>query len=570
MYGVRRLGEWLLQKGKITPQQLEEALAAQRLTGKRLGETLIDLGFITYDDYYEAQAEQWECPYEPLPEPTIAQAHRVRHWVGMGDATRFMIVPLREEDGALWVATADPNNVEMLDYLRQRTGKVIKVAFSPPERIVRAIARLYSTHEDPEPREEEMQELEVSEDAVDIPDNVAQLEQIVHQAPVVRLVNGILLEAVERGASDIHFEPLEIAMQVRLRIDGVLYVIRTVPRSLQASVTARVKLMAEMDIAERRRPQDGRFTFKSGERKIDARVSSLPTVFGERVVVRLLNRDNVLKTLDQLGMPQPVEQGLIQLASKPWGMILVTGPTGSGKSTTLYALLQQIKSERRNILTCEDPVEFTIEGIGQSQVNERAGLTFASQLRAMLRQDPDVVLVGEIRDTETAEIACRAAMTGHLVLSTLHTNDSTSAPARMMDMGIPAFLINSALIGVLAQRLVRRLCERCKEPITITDPAITALFDGAPVEAYRAVGCSECGNIGYKGRVGLYELFVLSDPVRRLIAQNAGGDAIRAAAPQGTLYTIQYDALQKVRAGVTTVEEVLSQIQVEQPVSLVA
>ncbi|MFN7015677.1 MAG: GspE/PulE family protein [Fimbriimonadales bacterium] len=562
MYGVKRLGEWLLQKGKITPQQLEEALATQRLTGKKLGETLIELGYITHDDYYEAQAEQWECPYEPLHEAAVAQAQRVRHWIGVQDATRFMVVPLREENGTLWVATADPNNVEMLDYLRQSTGKLIKVAFSPTERIVRAIARLYSTHEDSERPEERVQELEVSEDALEVADDVAQLEQIVHQAPVVRLVNGILLEAVERNASDIHFEPLENALQVRLRIDGVLYVVRTVPRALQASVTARVKLMAEMDIAERRRPQDGRFTFKSGERKIDARVSSLPTVFGERVVVRLLNRDNALKTLSQLGMPAQVEQGLIQLASKPWGMILVTGPTGSGKSTTLYALLQQIKSERRNILTCEDPVEFTIEGIGQSQVNERAGLTFASQLRAMLRQDPDVVLVGEIRDAETAEIACRAAMTGHLVLSTLHTNDATSAPARMIDMGIPPFLINSALIGVLAQRLVRRLCERCKEPTTLTDPSITALFSSGSVPAYRAVGCSECGNIGYRGRIGLYELFIISEPVRRLIAHEADSEQIRAAAPPGTLFTIQQDALQKVRDGVTTIEEVLSQIQI--------
>ncbi|MFN3689702.1 MAG: GspE/PulE family protein [Fimbriimonadales bacterium] len=562
MYGVKRLGEWLLQKGKITPQQLEEALATQRVTGKKLGETLIELGYITHDDYYEAQAEQWECPYEPLHEASIAHAQRVRHWIGVQDATRFMVVPLREENGALWVATADPNNVEMLDYLRQSTGKPIKVAFSPTERIVRAIARLYSTHEDPERPEEAAQELEVGEDALEVAEDVTQLEQIVHQAPVVRLVNGILLEAVERNASDIHFEPLEHSLQVRLRIDGVLYVVRTVPRALQASVTARVKLMAEMDIAERRRPQDGRFTFKSGERKIDARVSSLPTVFGERVVVRLLNRDNALKTLDQLGMPTPIEQGLIQLASKPWGMILVTGPTGSGKSTTLYALLQQIKSERRNILTCEDPVEFTIEGIGQSQVNERAGLTFASQLRALLRQDPDVVLVGEIRDAETAEIACRAAMTGHLVLSTLHTNDSTSAPARMIDMGIPPFLINSALIGVLAQRLVRRLCERCKEPTTLTDPAITALFGGGAVPAYRAVGCSECGNIGYRGRIGLYELFVISEPVRRLIAHEADSEQIRAAAPPGTLFTIQQDALQKVRDGITTIEEVLSQIQI--------
>jgi general secretion pathway protein E len=358
---------------------------------------------------------------------------------------------------------------------------------------------------------------------------------------------------------------METKMVVRLRIDGVLYTVREIPLSLQSAVTARVKLLAEMDIAERRLPQDGRFAIKTGESKIDARVSSLPTVFGERVVIRLLNRENANKSLAQLGMPPAVERGLTELASKPWGMILVTGPTGSGKSTTLYALLQQIKSDRRNILTCEDPVEFQIEGIGQSQVNERIGLTFASQLRAILRQDPDVVLVGEIRDAETAEIACRAAMTGHLVLSTLHTNDATSAPARLLDMGVPAFLINSALIGVLAQRLVRRLCERCKEPTTVTDPAITRLFGVDALQTYRAVGCDACNQIGYKGRVGLYELFVISEPVRRLIAREADSDAIRAAAPEGTLFTIQQDALQKVRDGITTIEEVLSQIHLDAP-----
>jgi type IV pilus assembly protein PilB len=563
MYGVKRLGEWLLQKGKITPQQLEEALAYQRQTGRKLGEALIELGFITHDDYYEVQAEQWECPYEPLSDATIQQAMAVRHWIGMDEATRFLVVPLREEGIILWVAAADPNNVEMIDYLRQSTGKFIKVAFSPPERILQAIARIYSLHGVDEQRTDNTVEIEEreSEEIADI----SQIDKAILQTPVIRLVNGVLLEAVERGASDIHFEPLETRMQIRLRIDGVLYPVREIPLTLMPAVTARVKLLAEMDIAERRLPQDGRFVIKTGNAKLDARVSSLPTVFGERVVVRILNRDNATKSLPDLGMPEPVARGVLNLASKPWGMILVTGPTGSGKSTTLYALLQQIKSERRNILTCEDPVEFTIEGIGQSQVNEKIGLTFASQLRAMLRQDPDVVLVGEIRDAETAEIACRAAMTGHLVLSTLHTNDATSAPARMTDMGIPPFLINSALIGVVAQRLVRRLCERCKEPITVTDPAITSLFGSTQLDTYRAVGCSACGNIGYKGRVGLYELFIISDPVRRLIAEQADSEVIRAAAPEGTLFTMQEDALQKVRSGITTIEEVLSQIHIQQP-----
>lgn len=561
MYGVKRLGEWLLDRGKITPQQLEEALAYQRERGKKLGETLIALGYITEDDYYEAQAEQWECPYEPLRDAQIQEGMRVRHWIGLQDAMRFTVVPLREEGIVLWIASADPNNVEMLDHLRQSTGKFIKVCFSPPERILQAITRIYSLHDAEVPEHQNTVEIEekASEDIADI----SAIDKTVHQAPVIRLVNGVLLEAMERGASDIHFEPMETKLQIRLRIDGVLYPVREVPLTLQSAVTARVKLLAELDIAERRLPQDGRFSIKTGDSKLDARVSSLPTVFGERVVIRLLNRDNANKSLTQLGMPPAVEGGLIELASKPWGMILVTGPTGSGKSTTLYALLQQIRNDRRNILTCEDPVEFTIEGIGQSQVNEKIGLTFASQLRAMLRQDPDVVLVGEIRDAETAEIACRAAMTGHLVLATLHTNDATSAPARMLDMGVPAFLINSALIGVLAQRLVRRLCERCKEPTTLTDPAITQLFGVDALPTYRAVGCDACNGIGYKGRVGLYELFIMSESVRRLIAREADSDAIRATTPDGTLFTIQHDALQKVRDGITTVEEVLSQIHLD-------
>jgi type IV pilus assembly protein PilB len=552
MYGTKRLGEWLIQQGKITPQQVQEALETQRLTGKRLGETLIELGYITREDYYEAQAAQYEVPYEPLREETFTADPALRALVPASLATRHFLVPLRREGNTLHLAMADPNDVESQDYIRQLTGLQLKLYYSPPERILHAIAQLYGV-QDELLATEHAEEEETGEFESDL-----QVQEAVNQPPIIRLVNTILFEAVERRASDIHFEPQEHRLQVRFRVDGVLYPVRTIPRSLQASVLARVKLMAEIDIAERRRPQDGRFTFRVGERKIDARVSSLPTAFGERIVVRLLDRSQSLLTLDDLGMPEAIYQRLQELAARPWGMILVTGPTGAGKSTTLYALLQHIRSDKRNILTCEDPIEYTLEGIGQSQVNERAGLTFAAQLRAILRQDPDVILVGEIRDTETAEIACRAAMTGHLVLATLHTNDATSAPARLMDMGIPPFLINSALTGVLAQRLVRRLCPACRQPVQVDAAAVCSALGQGIITHYEPRGCPECNDIGYRGRVGVYELFVLTDAVRRQIVHQADNALLRASCPPGTLYPLWDDLRQKVLEGITSLEEALA------------
>ncbi len=557
MYGTKRLGEWLIQKGKITPEQLQTALETQQLTGERIGKVLIDLDYITHEDYYEAQAEQYDVPYEPLSEQTIESARSVASLISQSVASRYFVVPLRQEGAFLWVATADPNNIEALDYLRQAMGYLIQVCYSPAERILSAINKLYgASYETTEAELLESEPDDTFDDTFEESDDLAQVQETINQPPIIRLVNGILHEAIERGASDIHFEPGEHRLQVRVRIDGVLLTLRTIPRSAQAPVIARIKLMAEMDITERRKPQDGRFSIRLGERKVDARVSSLPTVFGERIVLRLLDRTASLRSLEQLGMPEPIAQHLLQLASRPWGMILVTGPTGSGKSTTLYALLQKIRSDKRNILTCEDPVEYTIEGIGQSQVNEKVGLTFASQLRAILRQDPDVVLVGEIRDRETAEIACRAAMTGHLVLSTLHTNDATSAPARLVDMEIEPYLINSSLLGVLAQRLVRKLCERCQQPV------IHAGCGWLPqgMTLYEPSGCDACNHTGYKGRIGMYELFVISDAVRRQIHHSADNDQVRACAPPGTLYPMEEHARHLVQAGITSVEEVLAHL----------
>jgi len=551
MYGTKRLGEWLIQQGKITPAQLQEALETQRVTGKRLGETLIELGYITRDDYYEAQAAQYEVPYEPLNPDTFAFDPALRALVPAHIAARHFVLPLRRERDTLHLAMADVNDIEAQDYIRQLTGLQLKLYYAPPERILHAIAQFYGV-------QDEMLVAEQGGEGESEIDDEFHVQETVNQPPIIRLVNTILFEAVERRASDIHFEPQEHRLQVRFRVDGVLYPVHTIPRSLQASVLARVKLMAEMDIAERRRPQDGRFTFRVGERKIDTRVSTLPTAFGERIVVRLLDRAQSLLPLEGLGMPAPVYERLLELAACPWGMILVTGPTGAGKTTTLYALLQHIRSEKRNILTCEDPIEYTLDGIGQSQVNERAGLTFAAQLRAILRQDPDVVLVGEIRDTETAEIACRAAMTGHLVLATLHTNDATSAPARLLDMGIPPFLINSALTGVLAQRLVRRLCHVCRQPVQVEAESVCAALGQGVLTLYEPRGCPECNDLGYRGRVGVYEMFILTDVARRLIAQRADSSTLRAASSPDMLFPLWEDARRKVLEGITSLEEALA------------
>ncbi len=545
-----RLGELLVQHGKITPDQLIKALQVQKETGKKLGETLIELGFITREEYYVAQALQYQVPYEPLHEPSLQQAERLKQYIPLQVASRYFVVPFKLEGQVLWVATPEPDNLEMLDTIRQMTRLRVKPCYTPADRVLRAITRIYGDVE------ESVEAIELGAEEEWEPEEIERAQDLGNQHPIIRLVNEIIRDAVSQNASDIHFEPTERNLQVRFRVDGVLRPARNIPKSMQSAVSARVKLMSEMNIAERRKPQDGRFTVQVGERKIDMRVSVLPTVFGERIVLRLLDRTASLRSLEQLGMPDHIVQNLLDLSSRPWGMILVTGPTGSGKSTTLYALLQKIRSDKRNILTCEDPVEYTIEGIGQSQVNEKVGLTFASQLRAILRQDPDVVLVGEIRDRETAEIACRAAMTGHLVLSTLHTNDSTSAPARLIDMGIEPYLINSALLGVLAQRLVRRLCPECRQAVTcINNPYFP---DGTTI--YEARGCEHCGNMGYKGRVGVYELFIITEAVRRQVARSADSEQIRALCPPGTLFTMEQQARELILAGITSVEEVLGQI----------
>jgi len=549
MYGIKRLGEWLIQRNVITTHQLEEALAVQQQHGGRLGETLMELGYITDEDLWQALADHYEVSYEPLDLNDWDSS--LKQFVPEQIAVEHLVFPLSVQGNVLSLTMADPNNLEAFDLIQKNTSLRIESRFTPAERILQAISKFYGVAH-------ELVDAEFENDEEE--EEVTQVRKSVHEPPVIRLVNAILNDAIIQGASDIHFEPQERLLEVRFRLDGVLYRVRTVPRPLQASVLSRVKLLSEMDIAERRKAQDGRFSVRINEMKVDIRASSLPTVYGERIVLRLLNRSAALLSLSDLGMSDTIRESFVSLLEQPWGMILVTGPTGSGKTTTLYAALQHLRSDRRNILTCEDPVEYALDGICQSQVNERAGLTFAAQLRSILRQDPDVIMVGEIRDQETAEIACRAAMTGHLVVATLHTNDAASAIPRLLDMGIPPFLLTSSLSSVIAQRLVRRLCPKCKEEQSMSAKDAPSLLGKGVHRLYTANGCVDCNRIGYRGRVGLYELFNLSEPVRALMSKRVDAEALRLACPPGTYYPMVDDGRDKVLRGLTSVEEVLSQM----------
>ena len=551
MYGRRKLGEILVDLGYIDYAQLDEALQVQQRDGGMLGQILVRLGYIDADQLAEAQAEQYDVVYEKIT-PGSAHPEAIAR-VTAAMAKSLKVLPLRVEDGKLVVAMENPLDVDAIDVLQRHTGMYVKAVYTNPDDLFKAIDFHYSEKlGDAESLDDALSAIATTPDEDD--ENLDDLRRAVEDAPVVRIVNLLLMEAINGRASDIHLEPRRTHMEVRYRIDGELQHVRNIPRNLMAACISRIKVMADMDIAERRVPQDGRITIKVESRQVDLRVSTLPIQYGERVVMRILDRDRSIRKLEELGFSARNLMTFRWLLQRPNGIILVTGPTGSGKTTTLYAALREIRSVTRNIITCEDPIEYELEGINQSNVNEKAGLTFAAQLRAILRQDPDVVLVGEIRDQETAEIACRAAMTGHLVLSTLHTNDAVSAIPRLIDMGVEPFLISSSLAGVVAQRLVRVICPHCKQEY---EPTLTEIqIIGRPVEKlYRGVGCSACGGRGYLGRVSIHEIMVVDDEIRTLTIQHAPSSQIlKAALRQGMVPMVQ-DGIEKAIQGITTVEE---------------
>ena len=545
----RRLGELLVESGAITQAQLERALEEQRRTNERLGSILVKQGAVSDRDIALTLSKQLGIPLISLKRVKIEP--KLLSLVPENIARRNLLIPVELKDGRLIVAMADPLNVLVQDELRLLTGYDIDVVVAPASEIKQAIEHYYGMRGRAESLAREREEME----------ETGEREEAIppeEEAPIIGLVNSMISQAVGERASDIHIEPHEDEIVIRFRVDGVLRPVMTFPKSLHSLLTTRIKVMAGMNIAEKRLPQDGRILTSVDGRDLDLRVSTLPTVYGEKVVMRILDRSDILIGLEKLGLLEDSLEKIKRLISTPYGLILVTGPTGSGKTTTLYSMLKELNSTERNIVTVEDPVEYQLEGVNQVQVNEKAGLTFSSILRSVLRQDPDIIMVGEIRDTETAEIAIRSALTGHLVLSTLHTNDAPSAIARLIDMGVEPYLVASSVIGVIAQRLARRVCEHCKEKKVVSESDIWSKEGIEPGTVYYAgKGCEECGYTGYRGRIGIFEIMIMSEEIQRLTVDHAPASQIRERAIKEGMITLREDGIRKIKGGITTPDEVI-------------
>lgn len=542
----RRLGAVLAELGYLTSEEVEEAVARSRSIGRLLGQLLVEEGRIDSNQLARALAERNGLPHVDLS--VFEFDRRAASLIDLGMARRYETLPIAfTPDRALLVATADPAKVLAFDDITMATGYEIRTALASPEDIHGLIAQLSSL-------DATVRDVEHEEAAAE----VIELRDLSDNGPVVKAVNSIIADAVERGASDVHFEPRASDMRVRFRVDGVVKDATFVPRRLVAGVLSRIKIMAELDIAQRQAPQDGRIGLTVDGRYVDLRVAILPVVHGESIVMRILDVGSVAMELSQLGMPEGVRRRLESALNAASGAVLVTGPTGSGKTTTLYAGLRMLDTPEKALITLEDPVEYELEGVKQVQVNPRTGLTFADGLRSIVRSDPDVIMVGEVRDRETAKIAVESALTGHLVLSTLHSNSAPMVAARLIEMGVEPFLVASGIECVVAQRLVRRLCD-CKRRASLSKEMLTQNgFDAeGGIEAWEAVGCVRCSGSGYRGRVGLYEAMGMSDTIRELIRERASGHRIQAAAQADGMTTLREDGLDKVRAGITSAPEVL-------------
>ncbi len=553
------IGEILLEQGKISADHLQAALAARKSPQERLDRILVRLGFVEELDVLRVQGEQMAIPVVDLTQIKLDEEllkvlpARLIH--------KRQFIPIQKTSDTLRVATADPYDINAFDELRLLTQLKIEMVLASESEIQRLIRQHFgvggSTIDQMIEESADASEIELLSESIDENGDAMDLAQ---EATVVKLVNDILTEAIRDKASDIHVEPCENDLKIRYRIDGVLQKTVVPPqiRHFQAAIISRIKIMSNLNIAEKRLPQDGGFKARVNGREIDFRVSIIPTGFGEAVVMRILDRQSINLSLPQLGMADEVLDNFEAMITRPHGIVLVTGPTGSGKTTTLYAALHTIVSEEIKILTIEDPIEYYLEGINQVQTAEKIGLNFARALRSFLRHDPDVILVGEIRDQETAEVAINASLTGHLVFSTLHTNDSSGANTRLLDMGVEPFLVSSSLEGILAQRLVRGICKHCKEaydPDPDQLPPDLVLAPGQ--QLYRGRGCRECRQIGYKGRIGIFELLMMNDPIRELVVQRASAGKIQQVAMQHGLKLLRQDGLEKVKRGMTTPEEVL-------------
>jgi type IV pilus assembly protein PilB len=557
---AQRLGELLVRKSVITEEQLENALDHQRNNGGRLGQALIKLDFLKESDLTYFLSMQYNVPTIDISEYEIDP--EVIKLVPTDIVEKYRVIPVEKTDSALMVAVEDPSNIFAIDDVKFLTGLNVEIFVASDSSIRSAIDKYYDSFQSLSDSMSDFDDSGVDfvrdEEEVDL----NELERATEDAPVVKLVNLILTDAIKKGASDIHIEPFEKSLRVRLRIDGVLYEIMKPPMRMRAAMVSRLKIMSKLDIAERRLPQDGRIKMKMGRgREMDFRVSVLPTLFGEKVVLRLLDKSNLQLDMTKLGFEEKPLKDFKDSINKPFGMVLVTGPTGSGKTTTLYSALSELNKISENISTAEDPVEFNLYGINQVQMHEEIGLTFANALRSFLRQDPDIIMVGEIRDFETAEISIKAALTGHLVLSTLHTNDAPSTVNRLLNMGVEPFLVSSSVNVILAQRLARKICQECKERIEI--PSQTLIELEVPEEevsdftCHHGKGCDKCSDTGYKGRVALYEVMPISEELKELILNGDSASEIKKTAKRLGMKTLRQSGITKLKEGITTVEEVL-------------
>jgi type IV pilus assembly protein PilB len=561
-----KLGQLLVSNNIIEEKQLEHALELQKKEGGRIGSNLIKLGFLTEEKLVSFLSKQYGVPAVRLSTEEIDPS--IIKFIPYDVAYKYQIFPLSKNGASLTVAMTDPSNVFALDDIKFMTGYDVQPVVASESAIKDAIDKFYEQSDALQSvvdnmaglagiDDENLDLIQESEDDVD----ESELKNAGEEAPVVKLVNLILSEAITRGASDIHLEPYEKAYRVRYRVDGVLYDVMQPPTRLKAALSSRIKIMSELDIAERRLPQDGRIKLKIKDRAVDLRVSTLPTLFGEKIVMRILDKSNLNLDLTKLGFEEGPLEGFEEAIKSPYGMVLVTGPTGSGKTTTLYSALSTVNKIDVNIMTAEDPVEYNLLGINQVHVREDIGLTFASALRSFLRQDPDIVMVGEIRDFETAEIAVKAALTGHLVLSTLHTNDAPSTISRLLNMGVETFLVSASVILILAQRLARKICEQCKEVDEVPENALLDIgFSQDEVntfKCYKGNGCQVCGGTGYKGRIALYEVMPVKEELKEMILKGASAADLKKAAIRLGMKTLRMSGLTKVKEGMTSIEEVM-------------
>jgi type IV pilus assembly protein PilB len=557
-----RLGDRLVREGTITDEQLRTALADSRQNGTRIGYSLIKLGFVPEETLTRMLASQYKVPAVDLERVEVDE--RILRLVPGQLAHKHQVLPLRRKGRTLVVAMANPTDASALDNLKFVTRHDIEAVVVGEYTLRKHLERYY------EVQDERLQEIlsEFGEDDVEVVEeqdedvSIAALQAQVDEAPVVKLINGILTDAVLKGVSDIHIEPYEKELRVRYRIDGALQEVMKPPFKMKAALTSRLKILADLNIAERRVPQDGRIKMRVKTKVVDFRVSTLPVIFGEKIVLRILDKSNLTLDLEKFGLEPKAEKDFMAAIMNPYGMVLVTGPTGSGKTTTLYSALSKINSDDVNIMTAEDPVEYNLHGINQVLVRPDVGMNFAAALKAFLRQDPNIIMVGEVRDLDTGSIAIKAALTGHLVLSTLHTNDAPATVTRLIDMGLEPFNVAAALNLVSAQRLLRRICKTCKAEATYSDEYLDAAKltpEQRALTFYKGEGCDECDGTGYRGRQGIYEVMAMSPTLRKLIMAEAGTDALRERAIEEGMLTLRMDGMKKVERGITTLEEVVKE-----------